>query len=170
LSHDRKLFEKFYKDHYEEVVQRCLRARGVDDRNEAEDIAQEIFLRLWTSYDDNYFLYNEGYFWKYLVNFSIANYMAKKSKQKIFYPIFGEEYQQAISSNIELLGNYEKVLDLYRYALKRIKKRDRKVFKYAFWFGFSKAAKMLGVVHVWWWQKQRILRQFAKIVKEYQKK
>ena len=77
---DPTIFNKFYKENYNKVILHCIR-KGFN-REDSNDIAQNIFYRLWTKYDDDYILHNTGYFWKYLVNYEIINFAIKKEKYR----------------------------------------------------------------------------------------
>jgi len=139
--HDVEKFEKFYRDNFEKVVQKVLRSKWVWCRDEAEDIAQDIFKELWLRFDDNYFEYNTGYFYKYLVKFRLMNFIKKKAGylNRLENVKLAELLDRQEDERIK--DTYERRLELFELMLGAIPKTYRDYFRVAYWKGIKVADK-----------------------------
>ena len=148
-KHNVEKFSEFYREYYSKVVERVLRAKGIDDRNEAEDVTQIIFYHLWIWYDDDYYTFNKGYFWKYTVNHDIYNYVVAKSKRQMLLPYLRERVKERKLFNEEIKNLYDKERKEFIFIRKHLKKNQRKYFDIAFWYGFPEAERRLGKGRNW---------------------
>ena len=158
-QHNVEKFSKFYKEYYPKVVKRVLKAKGIDDRNEAEDVTQIIFYHLWIWFDDNYFEYNKGYFWKYLVNRDIYNYVVAKSKREMLLPYLKERIKEREAFNEEIGKLYKKEYEEFVFIRRHLKRNQRKYFDIAWWWGFAEAERQVGKTRNWdfeWKLKERV--------------
>jgi len=128
------VFEKFYKENFKKVWLRCKRG-GFSDVD-SDDITQNIFYRLWVKYDDDYILYNVGYFWKYLVNYEIINFVIHNEKYNLLKSSLPckVDTDNSVFELIEFIRDnlknkkelkfFNKLLTIGRAGLDKIHKRD----------------------------------------------
>jgi len=142
-EHDIEKFTEFYQKNWDKLVNRLLKAKGIETREEAEDLAQRIFQNLWTSYDDNYYLYNEGYFWKYMVNFAIADYIRRKNKRAERINALQEAYKLDKWEDEIIRGRMKKKTEIYNLVREQIPDKFKHYFDIAYWSGISRADRLI---------------------------
>jgi len=152
---DKVLFTKFYEKNWGKVYAK-LRSAGLGNED-AEDVAQRIFEKLWTNYSEDY-LKNEGYFFKYLVPHQLINFIVeekryRKRKEKFLNKLdVGEdseledmiEFIKQHLDNQEEVEFFNKLLRIGRAGIDREHRRN----------------------YLWW---QRYKEKIQKIIKEYEK-
>jgi len=151
MERDPTVFNKFYKDNYDEIVLRCM--RGGFSRDDAEDITQNIFYRLWAKYDDNYIIFNRGYIYKYLVNYEIINYVIKN-----------EKYKMMKSGFPKLSGEDKDFNALIQFIKDNLSKKDRKFFNKLLKIGRAGIDRKHRKNYLWW---QKYKDRLLKIIKKY---
>jgi len=143
IEHDVEKFTEFYQKNWDKLVNRLLKAKGIDTREEAEDLAQKIFQNLWTSYDDNYYLYNEGYFWKYAVNFAIADHIRRKNTRAQRINTLKLAYELDRFEDEMIKERMRHKTEIYFSVKKQIPEKFKHYFAVAYWRGISAADRLV---------------------------
>lgn len=130
-------FNEFYKENSRKVFLRCR--RGGFSNEDAEDITQNIFYRLWHKYDDDYFTFNAGYFWKYLTNYEIINYVVAK-----------EKYEMLRDNHPSKLSEDTSILYLIQFIKENLPRKERKFFNKLLTIGRTGMDKEHKRNSIWW--------------------
>lgn len=138
------IFKEIFREYYAEL---CIHAmRYVNDRHSAEELVQDIFVKLWQHRND--FIINtslRNYLHKALVNFSL-NYLRSRENMRKHIEFIGFEVEN--SSDFTEIDATNGELDAkYRRALLCMPEKQREIFELSRFDGLKnrEIAEKLGI-------------------------
>lgn len=117
------LFQQAFREHYATVVRKLMQLVG--DRSTAEDLAQDVFLKLYRSPPDD--LRRLGAWLHRVLTTTAYDYLRQTSRQRLLrekeQARVGASEHTAPSNEVVALHNWEK--ELVKRALEKLSERDR---------------------------------------------
>jgi RNA polymerase sigma-70 factor (family 1) len=121
-----KLFNRIYKDYWYKVYRHTYLYTG--SKQEAEDLAQEVFLKLWQQFDrlSAVFTNVQGYLFIMTRN-SCHNHYKKELRKRSLYKNYGRELTEKCTHDAVIVKEIDRIA---LRAVQKLPEKQKKVFIY----------------------------------------
>lgn len=123
---DKAIFEAIYREYFTPLCYYCL--RYVDSFEDAEEIVQEIFIKLWNKHEDlEISISLNSYLYKAVQNYAL-NYLSKKKTHERYLTIKERQISAPFETGQDILEEDELNLIL-KHAILKLPDKRRKIFE-----------------------------------------
>jgi RNA polymerase sigma-70 factor (ECF subfamily) len=123
---DKKIFEEIYRQYYSPLCFYCL--RYVDDMEEAKEIVQSLFLKIWIRREDLVISTSiNSYLYKAVRNYALNHLTQQKIRQK--YIIDREHLPKYVGQNGHAKMEEEELRKIIKKAILDLPEKRRKIFE-----------------------------------------
>ena len=123
---NKKIFEEIYRQYYSPLCFYCL--RYVDDMEEAKEIVQSLFLKIWVRREDLQINTSiNSYLYKAVRNYALNYLSQQKTKQK--YVIDREHLPKYVGDNGHAKMEEEELKRFIKRAILTLPEKRRKIFE-----------------------------------------